>query len=232
MGKIFNFEGPIFTFLSRLADLFWLNLLFIVCSLPIVTIGASTTAMYYVTLKMAKDEEGYITKSFFKSFKQNFLQATGIWLIYLALLVVLVVDLRIANGGSLAGILDSNTISNVVIVSVSVMGVLLLITGTYVFPILARFDNTIKNTIKNALLISIRHLPYTIVMIIIGAIPLVLMWFSPAAYLLLFIMFAMIAYINSGFFCKIFVNYMPKEEEITEGSLLEETDGKVGEEVQ
>lgn len=237
MGKVFNFEGPVFTFLSRLADLFWLNLLFIICSLPIVTIGASTTAMYYVTLKMAKDEEGYITKSFFKSFVQNFKQATIIWLIYLVLSAVLVIDLRIANGGSLAGFFDSNAVSNVVIVSVSLMGVLLLITATYVFPILAKFDNTVKNTIKNAFFISIRHLPYTFVMIVLAAVPYVLMWFSPAAYLLIFIMFALLAYINSGFFNKIFVNYMPKEDDeskelISEETLLEGTNGKVGEEIQ
>lgn len=224
MGRIFNFEGPVFSFLSRLADLFWLNLLFIVCSIPIVTIGASTTAMYYVTLKMAKNEEGYITQSFFKSFKQNFKQSTVIWLIYLVVSVVLVLDLRIANGGSLAGIFDSNAVSNVVIVSVSLMGVLLLMTETYVFPILAQFDNTVKNTIKNAFFISIRHLPYTFLMLVLAAIPVVLMWFTPAAFLLIFIIFALVAYINSTFFTKIFANYMPKEstEEENEDKLLEE----------
>lgn len=224
MGRIFNFEGPVFSFLSRLADLFWLNLLFIVCSIPIVTIGASITAMYYVTLKMAKNEEGYITQSFFKSFKQNFKQSTVIWLIYLVVSVVLVLDLRIANGGSLAGIFDSNAVSNVVIVSVSLMGVLLLMTETYVFPILAQFDNTVKNTIKNAFFISIRHLPYTFLMLVLAAIPVVLMWFTPAAFLLIFIIFALVAYINSTFFTKIFANYMPKEstEEENEDKLLEE----------
>ena len=224
MGRIFNFEGPVFSFLSRLADLFWLNLLFIVCSIPIVTIGASTTAMYYVTLKMAKNEEGYITQSFFKSFKQNFKQSTVIWLIYLVVSVVLVLDLRIANGGSLAGIFDSNAVSNVVIVSVSLMGVLLLMTETYVFPILAQFDNTVKNTIKNAFFISIRHLPYTFLMLVLAAIPVVLMWFTPAAFLLIFIIFALVAYIDSTFFTKIFANYMPKEstEEENEDKLLEE----------
>ena len=72
MSRIFDVEGPLFSGLSRLADLFWLNVLFIVCSIPIFTIGASATALYYVTLKMVKNEECYITKSFFRSFKQNF----------------------------------------------------------------------------------------------------------------------------------------------------------------
>lgn len=223
MGKIFNIDGPVFRILSRFADLFWLNLLFIVCSLPIVTIGASTTAMYYVTLKMAKDEESYITKSFFKSFVQNFKQSTVIWLIYLIVGVVLILDLRVANGGSLANILNTNTISNVVIVSVSLMGILFIITKMYIFPILAQFDNTVKNTFKNAFFISIRHLPYTALMLVIAAVPVVLMWFEPAAYLLLFIVFALLAYINSKFFNKIFANYMPKEEnEESEEVFLEE----------
>ena len=211
MGKVFNFEGPLFNFLSRLADLFWLNLLYILCCIPVITAGAATTALYYVTLKMAKDEEGYITKSYFKAFKDNFVQATVIWIIFLVISVVMFVDLRIANGGSVADIFNDSAVSNVVIVSVGVMAIVLAMTCTYVFPLLAQFDNTIKNTIKNAFLLSIRHLPYTFIMILIAAVPVVLIWFSPALLLLVLIMFSAIAYMNSKFFNKIFVLYMPKE---------------------
>ena len=144
MNKIFNFEGPVFTFLSRLVDLFWLNLLYILCCIPVITAGAATTALYYVTLKMAKDEEGYITKSYFKSFKQNFVQATVIWLVILVIGVVMFMDLRIANGGNMAEILKTTTVSNVVIVAVGVMLIILCMTLTYVFPLLAQFDNTVK----------------------------------------------------------------------------------------
>ena len=214
MNKVFNFEGPVFTFLSRLADLFWLNLLYILCCIPVVTAGAATTALFYVTLKMAKDEEGYITKSFFKSFKENFVQATLIWLIYLAVMVVMFMDFRIANGGSMAEVLKNSTVSDVVIVAVGVMTIVLLMTLVYVFPLLAQFDNTVLNTIKNAFLISIRHLPYTFLMLIITAIPYVLIWFSPALLLIVVIMFSATAYINSKFLNRIFVLYMPKEEDI------------------
>ena len=214
MNKVFNFEGPVFTFLSRLADLFWLNLLYILCCIPVVTAGAATTALFYVTLKMAKDEEGYITKSYFKSFKENFVQATLIWLIYLAIMVVMFMDFRIANGGSMAEVLKNSTVSDVVIVAVGVMTIVLLMTLVYVFPLLAQFDNTVLNTIKNAFLISIRHLPYTFLMLIIMAIPYVLIWFSPALLLIVVIMFSATAYINSKFLNRIFVLYMPKEEDI------------------
>ena len=214
MNKVFNFEGPVFTFLSRLADLFWLNLLYILCCIPVVTAGAATTALFYVTLKMAKDEEGYITKSYFKSFKENFVQATLIWLVFLVVMVVMFMDFRIANGGSMAEVLKSSTVSDVVIVAVGVMTIVLLMTLVYVFPLLAQFDNTVMNTIKNAFLISIRHLPYTFLMLIITAIPYVLIWFSPALLLLVVIMFSATAYINSKFLNRIFVLYMPKEEVI------------------
>ena len=112
MNKVFNFEGPVFTFLSRLADLFWLNLLYILCCLPVITAGAATTALFYVTLKMAKDEEGYITRSFFKSFKDNFIQATLIWAAFLVVFVIMYLDFRIANGGSMAEVLSDSFISD------------------------------------------------------------------------------------------------------------------------
>ncbi len=228
MSRVFNFEGPVFTFFSRLADLFWLNLLFIVCCIPVITIGAATTALYYVTLKMAKDEEGYITRSYFKSFKENFVQATVIWIGFLVIGIIMIMDLRIVNGGNIAEAFGGATVSNVIMVAVFVMGIVILMTGTYVFPILAQFDNTIRNTVKNAFLISIRHLPYTIAMMIITAVPAVLIWFFPALFILVLIMFSAIAYFNSKLFNKIFVLYMPKEEDSLDSA--EDTNGESGEE--
>ncbi|MCR5686453.1 MAG: DUF624 domain-containing protein [Lachnospiraceae bacterium] len=212
MGRIFNYEGPVFSFLSRLADLFWLNLLFVVCSLPVFTAGAAATALYYVTLKMAKDQEGYITRSYFKSFKDNFVQATAIWAMTLVVFAVMFLDIRIVTNRDLADAVGSRAVSNVVIVAVGVLLIAVMMTLTYVFPILAQFDNTVKNTIKNAFLISIRHLPYTFLMMIITAVPVVLIWFFPALLILIFIAFSAVAYINSKFYNKIFALYMPKND--------------------
>ena len=83
--------------MGKVADLFILNILCLICCIPIVTAGASITAMFYVTMKMVKNEESYIIKSFFKSFKQNFKQATVINLIMLVLAVILYVDMRIVK---------------------------------------------------------------------------------------------------------------------------------------
>ncbi len=76
MDRIFNMDNKFFTFMGKAADLILLNIIFLICCLPVVTIGASVTAMYYVTLKMVRNEESYISRSFFQSFRQNFRQAT------------------------------------------------------------------------------------------------------------------------------------------------------------
>lgn len=222
MRNIFNFDGPFITGMSRVADLFWLNLLFIICCIPVVTIGAATTALYYVTLKMAKDEEGYVTKAFFKSFIQNLKQATGIWLIFAVIIGVLLADLFIAGDKNLSvsGLMVLKGASSVVLIAVGVMAIIITFILTYVFPILAQFDNTVFNTIKNAFLISVRHLPYTVLFIVIEVVPHVLIYLSvnygnSIGLLLIFIMFSLVAYIKSKYFNKIFVLYMPKEEVVT-----------------
>ena len=85
-------DNGVTRFLGKVADFMFLNLLWIVCSIPIITIGASTTAMYSVMLKLVKNEEGYIVKGFLKAFKENFRQSTLMWLLYLVFGIVIVVD--------------------------------------------------------------------------------------------------------------------------------------------
>ena len=101
MGRIFDMDSPVMRFLGRLADLMILNLVTLLCCLPVVTIGASLTAMHYVLLKMVRNEESYIVRSFFKSFKQNFKQATVIWLIILLFLVIFGADIMIINNSGM-----------------------------------------------------------------------------------------------------------------------------------
>ena len=95
LRSIFDMDSGFFRALSRLADLMILNLIFVVCCIPIVTIGPALTAMHYVTLKMVDNEEGYIVRGFFKSFRQNLRQAIIIWVIMLLLGCLLATDLLI-----------------------------------------------------------------------------------------------------------------------------------------
>lgn len=197
--------------MGRVADLMILNILCIICCLPVVTAGASITAMFYVTLKMVRNEEAYIAKSFFKSFKQNFKQATIINIIMLLTGAFLYMDIRIS--GQLSG-----SMSKVFTIVFFMFAVFYLLIFIYVYPVLAKFDNTIRNTFTNALLMSIRHLPYTALMVLVTLCPVAIM-FIPSAQvwsilLLVFILvgFSAMAYTNSIFFVKIFDHYIPKEE--------------------
>lgn len=211
MGRIFDMNNKFFGFMSKVADLCILNIICVVCCIPVITAGASITAMYYVTLKMVRNEEAYILRSFFKSFKQNFKQATIINLIMLLIGLVLYVDLNVSK--AMQG--GAGQIFQIIFMAFVLIYFILFL---YVYPVLARFYNTIKNTIKNALFMAIRHFPYTVVMVIIAVCPLLLLLVksyqiqSTLFVLFLLMGFALIAYCNSYFLAKIFDIYMPKEE--------------------
>lgn len=211
MGRFFDMDNKFFRFMSRIADLCILNVLCLICCIPIVTAGASITAMYYVTLKMVRNEEAYIVRSFFKSFKENFKQATVINLIMIVVGVILYLDLHVAK--SMPG--SAGQIFHVIFMAFALVYFVVFL---YVYPILARFYNTVKNTIKNALFMAIRHLPYTVIMILIAICPVLLLFIqsyqiqSTLFVLFLVMGFGVIAYCNSIFLVKIFDNYMPKED--------------------
>ncbi len=165
--KLFDLDSPIMRILSRIADLMLLNLMAAICCIPIITAGASFTALHYTALKMARNEETYIIKGFFKSFKDNFKQATIIWLLFLFVLAVLVGDFLIMR--------NIEAIPNAIRVVVMVVTILVLLTGTFLFPVLAKFDNPVLRTIKNAFVISIMQFPKAIVMFILNWLPWVLL---------------------------------------------------------
>lgn len=210
--------------MGRVADLILLNILCVLCCIPIITAGASITALYYVTLKMARDEESYIIRSFFRSFKQNFRQATIINVILLLTGAVLFIDLRIARGRS--GMLYSGLFT--LFIAFAIIYALILL---YIYPILAKFVNSVKNTFVNSFLMAIRHLPQTGLMLLISASPLILLWlFAYVSFaqvtsilIMLFVLmgFATLAYWKSKIFVKIFDNYIPAEEDEPKSGLDE-----------
>lgn len=159
MNNIFNPEGKVMLFFTKIAYTAYLNVLWFLCCLPIVTAGASTTALFYVTLKLAKDEEGAITRSFFRAFRRNFRKATLIWLILLAGGAVLALDgyvfyhMRFENVFWTIG-------TAVFLVAVAAYAIILM----YIFPLLARFENTVKAMFLNSLLLGMRFLLCTAAM--------------------------------------------------------------------
>ncbi len=208
--KKFNYDHPIWCGLSRITDLFFLNLLFIVCSIPIFTIGATLSAMYSVTLKMAKNEEGYVVKGFFKAFRENFRQSTIVWLIMLAVGIVLGLDLYYVY------VLGGEQIMAFRYLLWGIVVIYLMI-FSYVFPLISKFENTIKVAMRNAALMSFLHLlPWSVSMAILNAIPLGLLFCDAnllAAFMLPMILigFSAIAYFNGKMLNHVFENYIQKE---------------------
>lgn len=211
MSGFFNYDNPVWRFIGKFWDLIVLNVLFVICSLPIFTIGASTTAVYYVTLKLVRDEEGYTIKSFFKSFKENFKQSTIIWILLMVCGCILFMDffffIRIPS--------DNATFRMVML---AIFGGFTIVWGAismYVFPLQSRFYNSVKRTLFNAFFMSIRHFLQTIGMaaIDVGLVFLAVFVIPQLGILFILFGFPLVAFINSFFFNHVFQKYMPKEEE-------------------
>lgn len=207
MGRLFDLDSPIMRFLSKIADLMILNIITFICCLPVITIGAAMTGMHYVLLKMVRNEEGYIVRSFFKSFKQNFKQATIIWLFILLFFVIFIGDILIFNYSGL----EFPFVLRIVLIALSIMVCMLT---AYVFPVLSRYDNPIKHTVKNSFFMSILALPKTILMLIVYALPTVVLYYIPASFPLVFI-FGMAApgYVAAMLYNGTFRRFEPEEEE-------------------
>lgn len=205
--------------MGKICDMFFLNILWVVCSIPIITIGASTTALYTVMLKFVRNEEGYIFRSFFKAFKENFRQSTVIWLIIAAFGALWWVDFRIA-GMMGAGIGDALRIIFLII------GFFLLSVTIYIFPLTARYENKISATFKNALILSIAKLPYTLLMVIVFAAAVLLSLWNTMTLMLavpIWILFgvSLIVWINSWLLRRVFTVFEKDEENTKEKEEVE-----------
>ena len=175
MGGLFNYDNPIWRFVGRIWDLFILNILWIVCSIPIVTFGASTTAMYYCTLKIARDRDsGGIFSMFFHSFKDNIIQSTIIWVIMAIIGGILFFDIRFF---SVYAPINNTVIKMIVFTITCFLIMLWMFIFLYVFPIQAKFINPIKQTFKLALFMSVKHLVRTVIMLAGSIMILVAVYF-------------------------------------------------------
>ncbi len=177
MDQIFNLDNKFFRGVTKIIDCVWVSILWIVCSLPIFTIGASTTALYYTINKCIRNGRSYVSTEFFSSFKSNFKQSTIIWLILMVVYAILGFDFYVMKQFAEAG----EEIGKIYI-CFFVFGVFVTMWGFYLFPYVARFENTVKNTFKNSLYMAISNVHWTIIMTVIAiATALVIYLFPPIA---------------------------------------------------
>ena len=160
--KFFSYESKFSQLLLKLCYSCYLNLLWFICSLPIFTVGAATTALYYTSLKIIRREESNVGAMFFRAFRQNFKQGTALWLILLAVGLFLGADgyvvyhLRQSSEGTMAVIW---TLVLALLIGAAIIYVIVL---EYVFPLLASVENTNRAMLKNAFLIGTHYLFATI----------------------------------------------------------------------
>ena len=201
--KFFSIDNPVWRAVLRLGQIWYLDLLWLVTSLPLITIGASTTALIYSCMKL-REEDGYPTTNFFHSFRENFRQATVIWLIYAAAGALLGWGLIYWNQT------DSSTLKIGWALTLA-LAIPYCLSLLYVFAVQAKFVNTIKDTIHYAAILSVKHFKITIQMVIMMAVLIYLnvetiVW---ANYLTLFLGVGLTAYLFSIYYAHIFEEYIP-----------------------
>lgn len=211
MNRFFSQDSIAMRFLTFLCDMMYINFLFFVFSIPIFTMGASLSAMYNVLFKRIRDEDPPIMKTFTKAFKENFKQATSIWVPFLLIICFLFASLYVAHN------LIGDTYS-VLQYPIAIFIFLILAVFVFVFPQIAVFQTPTKQILKNACLLSLGNLPTTLSVLIVHVFLLLLAGLSPTmtyvvGSVILFLGYATISYFFSHLFRKIFNKIMGGEED-------------------
>ena len=209
MRRLFDPNSPIMRFLSQAADLAVLSLLFTVCSLPVVTLGASAAALSRTAMSMARGRGDWNARAFFRAFRDNFRKATFLWLILLGVGAVLAADILILSGGSR------------ILLGAAVMGAAVwVIAASWAFPLTAQFENAVGATLKNALLLGLSWLPRSLLMGCLWLLPIGMALVSPAGFYRVAILWPVLLWAVTAYTCalllkKPFAPYMdgsePKE---------------------
>lgn len=168
--KLFSIDGPLYNFFSRLLDMIKLNFLWLLFSLPVVTIGASTAAAFAVTLKMVDEREGYIAKQFWNAFKANVKQGIPAGLLNLFFAYALYLDFQLFHA------VEGNPIYFLIlgiVGSVMCFGYFI-----YAYALMARYDNTLLKTLKNSMDISVRYFGRTIMIAVVIAVEVIIFIFN------------------------------------------------------
>jgi uncharacterized membrane protein YesL len=220
MSGLFNYDNKVFSALDKIINLFYISILWVIFSIPIFTIGASTTALYYTVHKVLRHNRGYVFSEFWHSFKANFKQATILWIIVGGIaLIVGKVDIGMwlsKNPAMPFGLVWLKNVFWVLFIMVLILDVALSI---YIFPYLARFENTNKQIIKNVAIIACVNFPYTVVLLIMLAVSAFLIW----TVLPLMIFLPALCILGMNYILeKIFRKYMTDEQCKTEDEANEE----------
>ncbi|MCR5201876.1 MAG: YesL family protein [Lachnospiraceae bacterium] len=171
MKSFFSVDGGLYKFMTRLRDILVLNFLWLLCSIPIVTFGAATTAAYSITMKMVANEEGYIAGPFFKEFKANLKKGCPMGIMFLVAVYAMYIEFQLYH-------LEKGNMRTFLLI-VFIVGVILIYTHfIFAFPLLSRYENGVINTLRNSHTIAIRYFMRSIFLAILLAIEFVIIFFN------------------------------------------------------
>jgi uncharacterized membrane protein YesL len=193
----FNLDNPVFSGLGKLVDCVWLSVVWLVCCLPVFTIGTSTSALCYATHKSIRGGRGYPIKSFFSAFRSNFKQATFVWIVWAILFLVLCLDVLVTRQVTF-------------LFYFFVMMIAFAVTWLcYLLPYVARFENTGKETLKNTLILEFCYPQWSILLLVLLAVSVFLIWLIPV---LLVVMPTVVALVSDLILQRIFRRHMSEED--------------------
>ena len=201
---MFSPDSKFMDIIGRITDLILLNLIFLITCLPMFTIGAAVTAMYTVCFRRMRQECSGIFKTYLRAFKDNFRQGTLAFLILAAVIVPAVYYVGFLV--KLEGILRYACLPFILII------IAVLMTGSYVFPWISQFENTVTQVLTNALILSVSRLPRTVCILVINLMPLIVWFVNPelflqVSFLWVALYFAAAAYMNAGLLLHVFKPY-------------------------
>ena len=207
MKNFFDIDAFPWRWLCRLADLMLLNLLFLICCIPGFTVGPALSALYSVCLKMAEGDDPGIIKAYFCAFRRNFRQSAILWLIMAGIGVLLWINWFCLGVLPEAPAACMKVLHNIL---------LLIYIGvfSYLFPIQCKFENSVKNTFKNAFALAARHfIPCTLPICALNLAPVILLQIGSEAAITvltfcLWFLFSGIAFLNSRILLQIFRKYI------------------------
>ncbi len=193
--------------LNKLTDLLVLNIVFVLCCLPVVTAGASLTAMYAVSLRSIRYGDGYVLRTFFDSFKKNLKQATGAWMLLLAAAALVYIDLRFFRQVELGGL------SQYLKIAVLVIAFFIWIVSIWLFPVIAKMKDPLPRQISNAARMAIGYfIPYTLICMLIQGAAIYLSIINLGMMMIMLVFgFAGVSYLCSFFIYKVFAKLIEED---------------------
>ncbi|MDD3402455.1 MAG: YesL family protein [Hespellia sp.] len=206
MSEFFNIDNPIMSGILKVMNCILLCIVWLICCIPIFTVGAASTSLYYTVQKVLKNDRGYLLSEFFHSFRKNFKQSTLAWLIFLVVGVIFAGDIRICKM-----IIESGNVwGNVYVVFYFFLAIEFLY-AVYVLAYIARFENSLKIIFKNSLILMFRHIGTTLLIAAIAVFCGVCMYILPPV---TFIVPVVMVWFISFTLEKVFIRYMTEEEKM------------------